>query len=540
VRGSGKRDGPELSEENDRLRRALDELSVLEEIAAATGADQPLQSILATIVEKSVHRLGAEQGTVHLLGGDSSKPMRTLLRRPGSSVELLPYRLDDQIAGWMLKYRRPLRVNDTADAAQPLVQGLAQMGVRSMLSVPLAFQGAILGTLNLFNGKSPDGFSEEDERVLSIVASHSAQVIQAAKVIGELHDNREALEKENSQLRREVRDRFSESGLVGTSRKLSEILRLIEKIRDTNVDVLVTGESGTGKELIAKAIHYTSTRAKKPFVALNCAALPQDLLESELFGIERGVATGVERRMGQFEAAHGGTLFLDEVGDLDKAAQAKILRALQERVVRRVGGGESIPIDVRIVVATNRDLEAAVREGRFREDLFYRLKVIRIHLPPLRERPEDIPALIRVFADRFCKEFNRPPVTFTAEAVAQIASGPWPGNVRELQNEVKRIVLCAPGPRIGLADLADELSQPAPAGGEVDAQSLEESLAAFEKRLLIQALEASGGNQAQAARTLGLSRPGLFKKLKRFGLKPGNFENDAAPRHWAGPERAEP
>lgn len=518
--GLPKRDGPELSEENRRLRRALDELSILEEIAAATSADQPLQYILETIVEKSVHRLGAEQGTVHLLGDDGSKPLRTLLRRHDSSIEILPYRLDDQIAGWMLKYRQPLRVNDTAGEVRALVQGLAKMGVRSLLIVPLAFKGEILGTLNLFNSKSPDGFSEEDERVLSIVASHSAQVIQAAKVIGELHDERKALEKENSQLWREVRDRFSESALIGTSRKLSDILRLIEKIRDTNVDVLVTGESGTGKELIARTIHYTSTRAKKPFVALNCAALPQDLLESELFGIEKGVATGVEKRVGQFEAAHGGTLFLDEIRDLDKAAQAKILRALQERVIRRVGGGESIPIDVRIIVATNKDLEVEVREGRFREDLFYRLKVIRINLPPLRERREDIPLLIQLFAGRFCKEFNRPPISFTPEAVAQMAARPWPGNVRELQNELKRLVLCAAGPRIALADL-EELLQGTPTGcaPEAEGQSLEESLAAFEKRLLIQALQASGGNQAQAARALGLSRPGLFKKLKRFGIE---------------------
>jgi DNA-binding NtrC family response regulator len=189
-------------------------------------------------------------------------------------------------------------------------------------------------------------------------------------------------------------------------------------------------------------------------------------------------------------------------------------------VIRRVGGGESIPIDVRIIVATNKDLEVEVREGRFREDLFYRLKVIRINLPPLRERREDIPLLIQLFAGRFCKEFNRPPISFTPEAVAQMAARPWPGNVRELQNELKRLVLCAAGPRIALADL-EELIQGTPTGcaPEAEGQSLEESLAAFEKRLLIQALQASGGNQAQAARALGLSRPGLFKKLKRFGIE---------------------
>ena len=205
---------------------------------------------------------------------------------------------------------------------------------------------------------------------------------------------------------------FSTDNVVGSSPKLRKVLRLIEQIRDTSVDVLITGESGTGKELIAKTIHYASPRARKPFMALNCAALPDTLLESELFGIEKGVATGVEKRMGQFEAANGGTLFLDEIGDLSLTAQAKILRVLQERVVQRLGARSEISIDVRVLAASNKNLEVAIKERKFREDLYYRLNVIYIELPPLREIREDIPQLANHFLARFCQEMKKAPMTF--------------------------------------------------------------------------------------------------------------------------------
>jgi DNA-binding NtrC family response regulator len=232
------------------------------------------------------------------------------------------------------------------------------------------------------------------------------------------------------------------------------VLALVERIRDTSVDVLITGESGTGKELMAKTIHYSSPRARKPFVALNCAALPENLLESELFGIEKGVATGVEKRIGQFEAAHGGTLFLDEIGDLSLTAQAKILRVLQERVVQRLGGRETIPIDVRVLAATNQNLDEAIKQGKFREDLYYRLKVIHLRLPPLRTIPDDIEQLAHFFLARMCGEMNRAPLRFSPQAIEALRSAPWPGNIRQLQNEIKRLAICVAGPVIELEDLA--------------------------------------------------------------------------------------
>lgn len=393
--GFGKSDGDAASE-NERLRRALHELEVLEDIAAETASDQPLQATIDNITNRCVERFNVEEGVVHLFEqAQPSEQWRTIVRQAGTRFGGQAFRPTDQLIGWVLKHRRTLRINNQEESP---VSNLISAELRSLLSAPLRFQGNLIGVLNLINRKTEDGFSEEDEKVLSIIAAQAAHLIYTAHLIGELRESRTALQEENSALLSRLQGELK-TQIVGSSPSLIRILRLIRQIRDTNVDVLISGESGTGKELIAKAVHESSSRSDGPFVALNCAALPETLLESELFGIEKGVATGVDRRAGQFEAADGGTLFLDEIGELDLAGQAKILRALQERVVQRVGGRVTFPVDVRIVAATNKDLEAEVKKGEFREDLLYRLKVIHLRVPALRERREDIPLLISYFAE---------------------------------------------------------------------------------------------------------------------------------------------
>jgi len=364
------------SAEAERLRIALAELDVLREIAAETESDQPLQDTIDNITDRCVACFGVEQGAVHLLdAGGKGTAARTVVRQAGSRVGGQSFRPTEQLVGWMLKHQRTLRVNDPAEAP---VGGLEREGIRSLLSAPLLFRGELVGVLNLFNRKSGQAFSEEEERVLALVAAQAAQVLHAARLIGELRESRSELETENRKLVQRLHGGLT-TEIVGGSRALTQVLRLIERIRSTAVDVLVTGESGTGKELLARTVHESSPRSDGPFVALNCAALPDTLLETELFGVEKGVATGVDQRAGQFEAAEGGTLFLDEIGDLSLVGQAKILRALQERVIQRVGGRETFAIDVRVIAATNKDLAAEVKEGRFREDLYYRLKVIHLH-----------------------------------------------------------------------------------------------------------------------------------------------------------------
>ena len=523
-----------LEQENRRLRQALEEMVVLEQIAAATSSDQPPDAIIELIVEKSVKCLAVEQAAVHLLDeGPGERPLRTLMRRAGTRAASTSHALGNQISGWMLKHQQPLRINDPGADPRLRIPASPDAPIRSLLSVPVRSKGKLLGVLSLFNKKSDEGFTAEDERVLSIVAAHSVQVLQSAKHIGELRHDRDQLANENTQLWREVNRQFNTDNVIGSATNLRKVLRLIEQIRDTSVDVLITGESDTGKELIAKTIHYTSPRARKPFVALNCAALPDTLLEAELFGIEKGVATGVEKRMGQFEAAHGGTLFLDEIGDLSLTAQAKILRVLQERVVQRLGARGEQRIDVRVLAATNKDLETAIKEEKFREDLLYRLNVIHIELPPLREIREDIPELANAFLARVCREMNKPAMTFSPDAIASLMAAPWPGNIRQLQNEVKRAAICAAENAISAADLSERIRGPGAAGPPSASESpgasgdeaactsdspLDNAMDAYEKRLLFDALRQHGGNQVQTAKSLGLSRQGLIKKMKRHGI----------------------
>jgi transcriptional regulator with PAS, ATPase and Fis domain len=293
----------------------------------------------------------------------------------------------------------------------------------------------------------------------------------------------------------------------------------MEQVADSSASVLITGESGTGKELAAKTIHAASSRAREPLVALNCAALPEALLESELFGIERGVATGVEARPGKFELAGAGTLLLDEIGDLSLTAQAKLLRVLQERVVERVGGREAIGVRARLLAATNKDLAAAVKAGTFREDLYYRLNVVQIRMPALREVADDIPLIASALLAEHCRELGRQPPEIGREAIACLRQYHWPGNVRELGNEMKRLAVMVRRERIEVADLVEgirDAGQSAKESGH-DA-SLSDAVEALERRMIVAALAKCGFNQQQAARLLGLSRQGLLNKIKRYAV----------------------
>ena len=321
--------------------------------------------------------------------------------------------------------------------------------------------------------------------------------------------------------------------LVGSSVAMEELRALIARVAPTESRVLITGESGTGKELVASAIHRQSARATKPFVTVNSAALPRDLVESEMFGHERGAFTGAaERRLGRFELADGGTLFLDEVGDLGPEAQAKLLRVLEGGVFERVGGERSFAVDVRVIAATNKDLEEAVNERQFREDLWFRLNVVPIHIPPLRERPEDIAPLVRHFADRWAVRLRRP-IRLDAGVVPLLAAYAWPGNVRELANIVERLAILAPGETITAGDVARVLPEGAAAprpigdnGGSPAADApwrdiaLSDTLDRYERELIARALSVSRGNVAEAARRLQTDRANLYRRMRRLGIEP--------------------
>ena len=314
--------------------------------------------------------------------------------------------------------------------------------------------------------------------------------------------------------------------LIGTTPQMREVYRLIEKVGPSPTTVLVTGESGTGKELVARALHAQSDRASGPFIQINCGAIPENLFESELFGYERGAFTGaVTEKPGRFELANGGTLFLDEVGELPRDMQVKILRALQERKIDRVGGVRPIEVDTRVIAATNVDLLKAVNEGRFRDDLYYRLNVIPLHLPPLRERKDDIPLLVEHFLRRFNKRLGKQVRRVDPEALAALLAHPWPGNIRELENLMERSVLLCEGDAIGVADLPGLRGVPSQAAAdpELDALGLKEYVrvhtAKLERMRIQRVLTAEEGNVTRAARRLGISRKSLQTKMKEYGLR---------------------
>jgi transcriptional regulator with PAS, ATPase and Fis domain len=339
--------------------------------------------------------------------------------------------------------------------------------------------------------------------------------LQATKAQLELA--REKLARENVGLKRSLGRHFSPRRIIGQSPGMRELLAKAEKVADTPVNVLITGETGTGKELIARALHYNGVRREGPFIALNCSAIPEPLLESELFGIEKGVATGVEKRAGRIEQAHEGTLFLDEIGDMPLASQAKILRVLEEREVVRVGGKSATPVDIRVVTATNKNLKEEIAQNRFRQDLYFRINVVHLNLPPLRERPDDIPLLLKSFLDIHTKRMGRDTMRFSRDADASLQRYPWPGNVRELENEVERVVALTSSDVIAVDDLSSHIRNYEEQDHEGHTGS-NDNLQNVEKDLILRVIEGAEGNKTEAARRLGISREGLRKKMKRYGI----------------------
>lgn len=328
------------------------------------------------------------------------------------------------------------------------------------------------------------------------------------------------LAQENARLRGEVESRFE---IVGSSFAIRQVLDRIEKVGKTDARVLITGENGTGKELVARALHRISPRAEKPFIEVNCAAIPSELIESELFGHVKGSFTGAYAdRAGKFEQADGGVLFLDEVGDMSLAAQAKVLRALQEGIVTRVGGERAIRVDVRVIAATNKDLEHEIEEGAFRDDLFFRLNVVPVHVPPLRERREDIPMLVRHFADTAIEQQHLPPHAFTHEAVDRLMRVDWPGNVRELRNTVERLLILSRGPEITAQDierLALRSPDTAPFPSEImTAPSFNEFKERAERVFILAKLREHEWNVSETARAIDMPRSNLYKKIERYEL----------------------
>jgi Nif-specific regulatory protein len=412
-----------------------------------------------------------------------------------------------------------------ADAGSEAFSSESLLGasIRSTIGVPLWKGDEILGVVQVDNRASPGMFDSSDLEALGVLAASASLAVANARLVRRLLAAEEQLQKENTFLK--GRERAKSSGateIIGQSRAMRALLEQLDKVVDTRVTVLVEGETGTGKELIASAVHYRSRRKNKLFVAQNCAALPENLLESELFGHKRGSFTGAtEEKRGLFDVADGGTLFLDEVTEMPLSLQAKLLRVLQEGEIRPVGATHTKVVDVRIVAACNRNLEKEVEAGRFRQDLYYRLKVFPIRVPPLRERRDDVPLLAGHFLTRYTKEIGRPVAGFSQGAMELLMSYDWPGNVRELENEIQRLVIQADPDGFVTPDLLSprvRQMEAVIANAGAAKGTLKEMVEQVEKYFILETLRDHGNNKTSAAKTLGITREGLHKKLKQLGI----------------------
>ena len=516
-------------------------MRLLLELSRGFTALADLDVLLPRVNDRIREVLGAESCAILLLDASAGElyfPVTSDVR-PDIEDRLREIRVpvDRSVAGWVLRHGESTIVDDVSRDARfyPGADRESGARTRNLLYAPLRTRSGILGVIGVRN-KLGGAFTPEDLDFLDALSGSVAVAVENARLWSELRSSEERLRAEVGALRRDLarHDRFDE--IVGTGEAMAEVFRLMESAAATSIPVLLQGETGTGKELVARALHRESTRAGGPFLAVNCAAVPESLLESELFGHRRGAFTGADRdQRGLFEAACGGTIFLDEIGEMPASMQAKLLRTLQENEIVPVGERRPRRIDVRVISATNRDLEVEVRERRFRQDLYYRIAAFPIALPPLRERPEDVPLLVdRILAETARRSGKRVKAV-EPEALEKLTGWTWPGNVRELRNEIERAVaLAREGEAVSLAHLSPRVrghtagaaarsvtAERVAGAGAADSRAagLRDGKARYEARYIAEVLRQHGGNVTQAARALGMSRVTLYKKIRDYGLR---------------------
>ena len=397
-------------------------------------------------------------------------------------------------------------------------ESVVNLNLRSIVCVPMHVGGRTIGAVYLDDSRRPEAFSDEDRSLLEGFAQLMAIAIDRSRGHAEVLETNERLVGENLSLRQEVGARYQSGNVLGSSSQMRKVLATVEQAAQVNSTVMITGEMGTGKELIARTLHHTGKRKLRPFVAMNCGAIPENLIASELFGILPNVATDVHARPGRFVEADGGTLFLDEVGEMPLSQQVALLSVLANREVTPVGGGKAIPVDVRVISASNRDLREQVEKGEFRPDLFYRLNVIQIDIPPLRDRKADIPLLAHHFLAQFAEEQGRTAPELSPEFMAALMQSDWKGNVRELQNYIERILAMTPGLTLYPDPPPRDLEERAGTVQLKGRRPLPEMVEELEKRMVREALERANGNQSRAARDLGITEQSIRYRMKKFGL----------------------
>ena len=491
--------------------RRVKRLEAILEIAGQWNQNLEMDSLLLQMAETSTRLLDAERASIFLW----DRPNRLLVGRPALGVEGDELRIaDDQgVVGEVVQTGELRRIDESTsqpDAIDRKVDEELGFHTRTILCVPLKSQnGRVLGAFEMINKRQGD-FTREDEVGLRELAGHAAIALENTQHFQQLLDSRKQIAEQAA----------SQVQLIGESTAIQQLRHTIQRVAPTDLALLVLGENGTGKEVVSQMVHYMSPRRDEPFIAVNCAALTETLLESELFGHEKGAFTDAhEARQGKFELASGGTLFLDEIGDLSPSGQAKLLRVLEEKVVVRVGGSLPIPTDARVIAATNQNLAEMVKAKSFREDLYFRLNVVTLELPPLRDRVDDVSLLATHFLEDFCRKARRTVPNFSSEATKRLRQHAWPGNVRELRNLMERLAYLTSGNRIEAGDLAFILSPGSDDSSAVSMDlSLTEATRQFQADYIRKHIAASGNNMSDAARRMGLHRSNLYRKMRQLGM----------------------
>jgi len=505
-----------MADSPDALRERIAKLEQITQLAESLGGASGVDDILGKIVDAGMRLCHARRVAILLFSPFSKEVLRTLVRSAEPSDTNIDHGLNLIVAGWIEHHGKPLLTSDVIRELQLKNPGAQWKEIGSVLAVPLVTGEHTIGILNLVNPRGGTHFTRESLRLATTIATFAAQFIERAK----LH---ESLFQENARLKTILRQKQGAGEILGESRAIKDVLQKIATIAPSDASVLLLGETGTGKELVARAIHDRSPRAEKPFIAINCSAIPAPLFESELFGHERGSFTGAANaQKGKFELAHQGTLFLDEIAEMPMDMQPKLLRILEERTFYRLGSSTEQESDVRVIAATGKDLNKAIAEGTFREDLYHRLSVIPLHLPPLRDRPEDV----AILAQAFLQEFSRGAKRLSPDALEYLQKLPWKGNVRELRNTVERISIFLEKKEINRAELRtlDIID----AGAGTQSGSLLKSLLlsnepgtdlleAIERQLVRLTMDETKGNVSQAAKLLGIDRSALQRRIEKFG-----------------------
>ncbi len=506
-------------------KRESSELNLIFEISRTLDLSMDLREVVGPVLEKMAAYMNMLHGTITLLDRHTGDIfIDSAYGLSDSQKERGRYKIGEGVTGKVVETKEPIVVPRISEEPEFLNRtGISKDSAAddiSFICVPIKLENEVIGTLSFDRIYNEDISLSDDLRLLSIIASLIAQAVHLRR---SAQEERQKLLDENIRLREKLKDRFRPQNIIGNSKRMFEVFDLIGQVSKSNTTVLIYGESGTGKELVAGAIHFDSPRANNPFIKVNCAALPDSVIESELFGHEKGAFTGAHAtKKGRFELAHGGTIFLDEIGDLSPQTQIKLLRVIQEREFERVGGTKTIKTDVRIIAATNRNLEKLIEEKNFREDLYFRLNVFPIHIPPLRERRADILLLADYFVEKYSGLNHKSIRRVSTPAIDMLISYHWPGNVRELENCIERAVLLSNDGVIHGHHLPPTL-QTAEASGTHLRGTLEESLQALETEMISDALKSSRGNKAKAALTLGISERLMGLRVKRYGIDPKKF-----------------